>query len=103
MKILSQEAVRTMYSDRRLKKLSLRFAKLIKKRYPYIQLYLDFENEMKLPMLVIGVPDSLEIKDMKKFSGEIGNLLEEAGNLAEIGQLFLLAVERIGTVEARRV
>jgi len=103
MIILSQKAMKSIYKNYRLKKLTLKFAKLIKKKYSYVQLYLDFENEIGLPILVIALPDDLEIQDMKKFTGEVGGLLEEAGNLAEISELFLLSVEKIGTVESRRI
>ncbi|GAG71952.1 unnamed protein product [marine sediment metagenome] len=101
MIILRQEGLRGLYRDKRLKKLSLRFCKLIKKRYSYLKTYIDYEDEIELPILIVGVPDDLEIKDMKKFSGEMGALLEESGNLGEIGEMFLLAIEKIGSVEDR--
>ena len=103
MIIMSQEAVRSMYKDKRLKKLTLKFAKLFKKRFSHLQLYLDFESEMNLPILVAGIPDNLEIQNMEKFSGEIGKLIEESGNLAEISDLFVFAVEKISTIEKRRI
>jgi hypothetical protein len=105
MKILNSEGLKMLYQDRKLKKLVLRFAKKLRKKYGYLELYIDlFEGELdgedvKLPSLIIGIPDDLKIKDETKFMENIGNLLDESGNLTDIHELFLIAIDKQSILE----
>jgi hypothetical protein len=80
MKIINQKGLRLLYKEKRLKKLSLRFAKLLHKKYPYLELCIDYFEEtqgdttIQLPIFVIGIPDDLVIKDEKQFLENLGGL-----------------------------
>ncbi len=107
MKIIDSRGLRLLYKTKRLKKLSLRFAKLIHKKYPYLELCVDYFEEIQddttiqLPIFVIGIPDDLVVKDEKKFLEGLGELLDMSGNLSEVDEMFMLSVEKVSNIEER--
>lgn len=103
MKIVDSRGLKLLYKSKRLKKLSLRFAKLLKKKYPYLEIYIDYleEEGVKLPIFVIGVPDDLNVQNEQKFLENLGELLEQAGNLSELADLFLLTMNKISVMEEK--
>ena len=107
MKIIDSRGLKLLYKTKRLKKLSLRFAKLIHKKYPYLELCIDYfeekqkETTVKMPIFVIGIPDDLVVKDEKKFLEGLGELLDMSGNLSEVDEMFMLSVEKISDIEER--
>lgn len=97
--------MKQLYSDYQLKKLTQKFAKSLPKKYDYLDLYIDYFEDKDLgvgfPLLIIGIPDDLEIKDSQKFMSNLGNLLEESGDLTSVCEMFLLSVEYKSVLEER--